>query len=437
MDSQPVGIGLIGCGIVGGGVARLLIDNAALYARRVGRPLELRRVLIRAGDENPTTDVLPEGVLTTDADDFFSTDGLNIVAELAGGTGAAKTFVERAVDAGLHVVTANKALMAAHGVELFARARNNGVAIAFEASCGGGIPFITALQHNLAANRFTGLYGILNGTSNYILTQMVDHGWTYDQALGEAQQQGYAEADPTLDVSGGDAAHKLAILASLAFGAQLSDAQVPTRGIDTLEQTDITLGDELGYVIKLLAIAEQTEAGLSLEVAPCFIDRHELLAKVSGSFNAISLFGDAVGQTMYYGRGAGRMPTASAVVGDICNLACGAYPALFGAMQTWSDQQPPAKLSDPDASRRRYYLRINALDVPGVVAKYSAVLGELEIGIAAVSQHEVQHGQFVPVVVITHNTAAGAMRQAIQRIGKLDVVQGDPVCLRIVDLPEG
>jgi homoserine dehydrogenase len=281
------------------------------------------------------------------------------------------------------------------------------------------------------------MYGIFNGTCNYILTQMTGAGQAYDEALADAQRLGYAEADPTLDVTGGDTMHKLVILASLAFGAQVAEDHVPCEGIDRLHLADIQFGIEMGYQIKLLAIAERTSAGLALSVGPCFVHRDEPIAQVRGSFNAMSLYGHAVGHTFYYGRGAGQMPTASAVVGDLLNLASGSFGALFAAARTWPDQQAPPDLADPDEVQTRYYMRVNALDRPGVLARVSDVLGRHDVSIAAVNQHEQNTGEFVPLVVITHDTAAGALRRAADEIAGLDVIEGQPVCIRIIDMPEG
>lgn len=436
MASDVAGVGLIGCGTIGSGVAKLLIEEAALYERRIGRKVELRCVLVKAGDEKNQTGEVPEDLITTDPETFWSAE-IDIVVELAGGRGVISEFVRKALSMGKHVVTANKALVAAEGGELFALARENDAALAFEASCAGGIPFITALQFNLLSNRVEGMYGILNGTCNYILTQMLGAGKSYDTALAEAQAAGFAEADPTLDVSGGDTAHKLAILASLAFGVEVRDEAIPCQGIQSLNLEDVQFGAELGYEIKLLAIGEMTDAGLSLSVAPCFISREEQLAQVGGSFNAISLYGHAVGHTMYYGRGAGKMPTASAVVGDVLNIISGGYTAAFSHMQTWPDQQPAAKLVSPDDLESRYFLRINALDKPGTVSKFSTILGDESISIAAVLQHEVNVGGFVPVVIATHRAKAGAVKRALERVAALDEVEGEPVCIRIVDMPDG
>ncbi len=438
MADQPVKIALVGCGTVGSGVVKLLVEQRDLYARRLGRPIDIHRVLCRAQDVGAKTAQVPEGALVHDPQQFFNDIAdCAAVIELAGGTTFAKDVVERALRAGKHVVTANKALLAAHGRELFALAREHGVSVAFEASCGGGIPIITAMQFNLIANRITALYGILNGTCNYILTQMMHAGKSYDAALAEAQAAGYAEADPTLDVNGGDAAHKLAVLASLGFGVSVSDAQIDRRGIDALDLADVRFGEELGYVMKLLAIAERTDHGLALSVEPCFVAADEQLAQVGGSFNAVSIFGHAVGHTLYYGRGAGQMPTASAVVGDLMSIIDGAYPAAFSNLRLWSDQHEPVAPIGPDRQEGRYYLRINALDTPGVVAQFSKALGDQGISIAAVMQHEANAGQFVPVVITTHQANAGAVGRAAEAIRTLDAIEGEPVVIRIVDMPEG
>jgi homoserine dehydrogenase len=438
MAGEPFKVGLIGCGTVGSGVVKLLVEEAATYEQRLGRPIEISAVLCRREDVGESTTQVPDGRLVHDVDGFFDAAAdCDAMIELAGGTGFALDMVKRALQAGKHVVTANKALLAAHGRALFELARAHGVSIAFEASCGGGIPIITAMQFNLISNRITAMHGILNGTSNYILTQMTDHGETYEQALAEAQRLGYAEADPTLDVGGGDAAHKLAILASLAFGAGVRDEQIVCQGVDNLDLADARFGAELGYKLKLLASAEQSDAGLSLHVGPCFVNEQEQLAQVGGSFNALSIYGHAVGHTLYYGRGAGQMPTASAVVGDLMSIADGAYPAAFERLRAWPDQHEPAALVDPGELVTRHYMRINALDVPGVVAEFSRVLGEEGISIAAVAQHESKAGQFVPVVIVTHEARAGAIASAARRIADLDAIDGEPVLLRIIDMPEG
>ena len=445
-----VGVGLIGCGTVGSGVVRLLQEQADAYTQRLGRRLDVCRVLVRDTEKAQRTASVERKLLTDDFKSFIDTPNLQIVVEVAGGRGPVSDYVKRALEAGKHVVTANKSLLAAEGRTLFATARRNNVSIAFEASCGGGIPIITALMFGLSANRIEALYGILNGTCNYILTEMTQRRKTYAVALAEAQDKGFAEADPTLDVSGRDAAEKLSILASLAFGAA-ADPNVSTcEGIDQLDLDDIRFGAELGYEIKLLAIAERqrgqaaaqggTAAGpspFSMRVHPCFVHKEVGLAKVHGPFNALAVYGHALGHSMYVGRGAGQMPTASAVVADLLNVAGGWYPQAFSRLNVWLDQHAPATHIDPDDLTSRFYLRISARDVPGVVAKVSTILGHEGISMGAMLQHEIAAGQFVPVVIVTHEARQGAVNQALQQIERLDVIDGSPVCIRIVDLPSG
>lgn len=450
---------MIGCGTVGTGVAGLLREQAEFYERRVEAKVELRRVLVRDVAKACRGAGLTQGVVTADAEQFFATPDMPIVVEVAGGAGPISAYVRRALSAGKHVVTANKSLLAAEGAELFALARKSNASIAFEASCGGGIPIITALQFGLMANRIDALYGILNGTCNYILTEMVQKGKAYATALAEAQEKGFAEADPTLDVSGRDAAQKLAVLASLAFGGKVSGDEVWSEGIDQLQIADIRFGIELGYTIKLLAIGERVSnsevqvlsskagtpnpkpetrnAKLSLRVHPCFVHAGLPLAQVHGSFNALSVYGHANGHTMYYGRGAGQMPTASAVVSDVLNVASGWYPRAFASMNLWCDSHQPVARGNPDDLESRFYLRFNALDVPGVVGRLSTALGDAGISISAIRQHEVAAGQFVPLVITTHRARQGSVMGALAKIQKLDAIEGRPVFIRIVDMPEG
>ena len=442
MSEQSIGVGLIGCGTVGSGVVELLQEQAELYARRLGCRLELRRVLVRPQDVDYKTERVPRDVLVTDPEAFFATDNMPILVELGGGRGAISQFVRRALDMGKHVVTANKALLAAEGAELFALARQRGVSIGFEASCAGGIPLITALNFGLMANRIQALYGILNGTCNYILSQMTSKDAPYATALAEAQTRGFAEADPTLDVGGGDTAHKLAIIASLAFGCQVSDEAIPCTGIDTLDLADVRFGAELGYEMKLLGMAERIDdgngsPGLSLSVQPCFIHREEPLAQVHGSFNAISIFGHAVGQTVYVGRGAGKEPTASAVVSDVLNIAAGWYPQAFGKLHIWPDQQKPPRLFDPRQVQARYYLRFNALDRPGVMGAIATALGDAGISLSGIIQHESCAGEFVPLVMTTHEARQGPLNDALAKLEQRDFIDGEPVVIRVVEMPPG
>jgi len=442
MADKTVGIALLGCGVVGGGVANILLAQRELIRRRTGIDLELRHVVVKSREEYPPNAAdLP---MSLDANAAIDDPASQIVVELIGGTGVAGTFIERALRLGKPVVTANKSLLAQRGRELFALARKHNTAIAFEASCGGGIPIIEALLRSLVANRIDALLGIVNGTCNFILTQMTQKGWSYQQALSEAQKQGFAEANPTLDVSGRDAAQKLAILSSLAFNVYVTEQDIHVEGIDRLEPVDIQFAAELGYVIKLLAIAQRhyppgvtadEQSVLSVRVHPTLVHRDDLLADVSGSFNAISVYGHALGHGLWYGRGAGRTPTASAVVADIVGMAMGTSITAFQQLQTLPDVTPPARVLPFNELRSRYYLRMTARDEPGVLAQVTAALGRQHISLSAIVQHENNHEQGVPVVITTHLAKEGAMQAAIKEIDDLPAILAPTVCLRIVDQP--
>jgi homoserine dehydrogenase len=336
------------------------------------------------------------------------------------------------LQAGKHVVTANKELLALRSAEIFARAAMAGKCLGFEASCVGGVPIIGALRTGLAANRIDALFGIVNGTCNYILTEMLAARKPYAAALAEAQAAGFAEADPTLDVSGHDSAHKLAVLASLAFGAPIEFDRVHVEGIERIELNDLLAGRELGYVCKLLAVARREGDAIGLRVHPAFINVDHPLAAVSGAFNAVSVYGDAVGHTLFYGRGAGAMPTASAVVADLIEIGTGrAQPPVMSSSALTTPQYQPI-----DSLVTRYYLRMTAIDRPNVMAKIATVLGDHEISLRAVVQHEPPHTRAdgaVPIVVTTHQAKESAVRDAVAEIAALDVVTERPVCIRVVD----
>jgi len=436
MAEKTVGITLLGCGTVGGGVVSILRQQRELLRARTGLTLELRHVVVRdRADYPPEHAELP---MSTDAAAAIDDPASDVVVELIGGTGVAGQFIERALNLGKPVVTANKSLLAARGPELFALARRKDACIAFEASCGGGIPIIDALQRGLLANRIDALLGIVNGTCNVILTRMTQNGWGYEQALAEAQRLGFAEANPTLDVSGRDAAQKLAVLASLAFNVRVAEGDVHVEGIDTLQATDIAFARELGYVIKLLAIAERAPGGgeqVSLRVHPTLVRKGDMLADVSGGFNAISVYGHALGHALFYGRGAGRMPTASAVVADIVGVALGTTPAAFRALHIFPDQTPPARVLPFQELQSRYYVRLSAKDQPGVLAQVTTALGRHGISLSAILQHEADQEKFVPVVITTHVAREGAIQAALAEIDALPTIQTPTVCLRIIDQP--
>jgi homoserine dehydrogenase len=439
MAERTIGIALLGCGVVGGGVVRILSEQRDLIARRTGLVFDVRHVVVRDAGKARAAGNLP---LHADAYAAIDDPQVQVVVELIGGTTVAAELVHRALAQGKPVVTANKSMLAAKGRELFALAKKHNTAISFEASCGGGIPIIQALTHGLVANEISALVGIVNGTCNVILTRMTHNGWTYKEALAEAQRLGYAEADPTMDVSGRDTAQKLAILASLAFGANVSEADIHIEGIDTLDPQDIRFAKELGYVIKLLAIAERAEgsgannAALSLRVHPTLVHRQDVLADVSGSFNAISVYGHALGHCLFYGRGAGQMPTASAVVSDLIQTALGTAALAFKQLQIFTDATPAANVLPFAELQSRYYLRVLAKDQPGVMARVAAVLGKYEVSISAILQHESAQDNHVPIVITTHLAKEGALQLAIQEINSLPVIQGPAACLRIIDQPK-
>jgi homoserine dehydrogenase len=431
-----LGVALVGCGTVGGGTALMLTRDRAVVRSRLGADLHLRHV-VDVDCANARRLGIDPSLYRRDLDAALADEATQAVVELVGGTTAAREIIERALRAGKHVVTANKALLAHHGPDLYALARDRGVCIAFEASCAGGVPILRALCDGLIANRIDALYGIVNGTCNYILTAMTRHGESYADALAAAQRDGLAEADCSLDVSGTDSAHKLAILAALAFGRRVDLGAIAVEGIDTLQRCDVRYGQELGYVIKLLAIAQRRPDGLCLRVRPAFISRQHPLAWVSGPFNAVSVYGHAVGHTMYYGRGAGAMPTASAVVADLAAVALGTAGRAFDRLTLWPDRTPPARQLPLEAVESRFYLRVIAEDRPGVLAQMAAILGRHDISISSVLQREPPPGADpaagVPVVITTARALEGNVRKALAEVDALAVIKAQSVCIGIVD----
>jgi homoserine dehydrogenase len=422
--AEPLGVALVGCGTVGSGVARLLLEHPERFAARAGRPIVLRRVVVRHPDKPRPVKIPPE-LITTDLDLVLRDTGVQVAAELVGGIDWSRQAVLRLLAAGKDVVTANKALLATHGCEIFDAARKHGRAIAFEASVAGGVPIIAALTQSLAANQILSLQGILNGTSNFILTGMTEHGHTYGEALAKAQSLGYAEADPTLDVDGTDAAHKLSILAQIAFGMAVPLSSIERRGIAEVEPIDIRFAGELGYTIKLLAETYLHEDQVALHVSPVLLHRYSPLAQVRGAYNAIRVVGDAVGDTLYYGRGAGQMPTASAVAADIIDLSIGRTQRTSQTLRMWSDGGPKLELRPVETVRSRFYLRLLVDDQPGVLAEVAGVLAQHHISIASVIQHEMadeSEGQRVQLVIMTHTAATGAFRAACSKLDHLACV---------------
>ena len=437
MAEKTVKIGLVGFGTIGTGVAKLILDEADSIAARTGLRLELACVVdIDTASDRPVKP--PDGVLTDNLDKLLKDDTIKIGVELVGGTDAAKQIQLKMLKAGKDVVTANKALLAEHGSELYKAAHENKRCIAFEASCAGGIPIVSGLRTGLAANNITAMYGIVNGTCNYILSNMTSKNEDFSEALAQAQSLGYAEADPTLDINGVDSAHKLAILASIAFGSEIALDDIFVEGIEELSKDDIRYGGEMGYVLKLLAIGQKNKDNrISLRVHPSFIAKDNSLARVNGSFNAVSIFGNAVGQVMYYGRGAGMMPTASAIVADIIDVALGNAAAVFEHLQLKPRKEIDSLIDKIDNLVCRFYIRIMCKDKPGVIAQWSKVLAEHQISISGALQHEgLGPDNTVPVVIATHPTPQKNITAALKDMEKLDTIGAKPVCIRIVDIPE-
>ncbi|MGD0784768.1 MAG: homoserine dehydrogenase [Sedimentisphaerales bacterium] len=437
MPEKAIKIGLVGFGTVGCGVAKILLEDCDYIKARTGLKLELAKVVdVDTKRERPVK--LPAGILTSDLNSLLNDKDIQIAIELVGGTKIAKDIQLKMLAAGKDVITANKALLAEFGNELYSAAHKADKCIAFEASCAGGIPIISAIRTGLAANRIKAIYGILNGTCNYILSNMSKKDESFRTALKQAQDKGYAEADPTLDINGHDSAHKLAILASISFGCEILPSDIFVEGIENIDIVDIRYGKEMGYTLKLLAIGQKTDAGkLFLRVHPSFISSDNALARVDGPFNAVSIFGHAVGQTMFYGRGAGMMPTASAVVADIIDVAMGNSKKLFKHLTLEPRNKIDSSFGKIDDLTSRFYIKLKVADKPGVFAQICTILAKHEISLSGVLQHEEHNSKdLVPAVVITHLTQQKKITAALHDLGKLEIVKSEPVCIRIVDIPE-
>jgi homoserine dehydrogenase len=426
---QKITVGMIGLGTVGSGAVRLLQQNAELIRHRVGVPIEVSRIAVRdlRRDRGLT---LPQGVVTDNPADVVDDPNIDIVVELIGGYEPAKELILRAIARGKHVVTANKALLAVHGAEIHEAARRASVSIGFEGSVGGGIPVIKALREALAGNRILSIYGIINGTSNYILSKMTDEDRSFADVLGEAQRAGYAEADPTFDVGGIDTAHKLAILVNLAFGAHIRLEDIYTQGITSISPLDIDFGKELNYTVKLLAIAKMHGGQVEARVHPTMVPDEYAIAKVGGVYNAIQIVGDACQDIMLYGRGAGSMPTGSAVVADIMDISRQILMEPSRKLPAAEDR--PALLLQPmDSITSLYYFRFMALDQPGVLAQISGILGRHSISIAQMIQRGRKEGGSVPLVIMTHTARERDIQKALIEIKSLECVTEEPVLIRM------
>ena len=433
---KPIHVGLLGLGTVGGGTLTVLTRNAEEITRRAGREIRVVRAAVRNLDKaKRTAGDLP---LTTNPFDVVDDPAIDIVVELMGGLEPARELVMQAIANGKHVVTANKHLVAKHGNEIFAAAQAKGVMVAFEAAVAGGIPIIKALREGLTANRIEWLAGIINGTSNFILTEMRDKGAAFDDVLKEAQRLGYAEADPTFDIEGIDAAHKLTILSAIAFGIPMQFDRAYTEGISKLTREDVKYAEELGYRIKLLGIARRAEAGIELRVHPTLIPARRLIANVDGAMNAVLVKGDAVGPTLYYGAGAGAEPTASAVVADLVDVtrlhtADPHHRVPHLAFQP--DRLAATPILPMDEVRTAYYLRLSAFDRPGVLADITRILADGDISIDAMVQKEPAEGEEqVDIILLTHVTVEKNVNAAISKIEALDTVVGQVMRIRLEEL---
>ena len=430
-----VNVGLIGAGTVGCGVIKILNQNKEIIENRTGISINLKRIADNDPDRKRPVK-LPKKKLSKDAWELINDDSIDIIIELVGGTTIAREFVLESIKKGKHVITANKALLAHYGKTIFAEAAKKGVEVGFEASVGGGIPIIKATQESYAANNIISIHGIMNGTSNYILSTMTKYGYEFEDVLKEAQEKGYAEADPSFDIDGIDAAHKLSILIMLSFGTFLNFDKIHVEGIRNITSLDIAYADELGYQIKLLAIAKSREEGIGAGVYPALVKKGTQLADVSGAFNAIYVVGDAVGPTMLYGMGAGMMPTASAVVSDIIQVAKSLslgniHPTAPRPYETTRN----TSLIKTSEIFTKYYLRFQAADIPGILGNITSSLGKHNISIESVIQKS-RHlgGGDVPIVIMTHEAKENNLLSALKEISKFKAITGKTNFIRIEEL---
>lgn len=428
-----IGVGIVGFGTVGTGVARVLLNNAAIIRRRVGVPIEL----VRVADLDVVKDrgvTLAPGVLTAEIDRVLNDPDIDIVVELIGGQDTAKRLILDALAAGKHVVTANKALLALHGEEIFEAATRKGLEVGFEASVGGGIPVVRALTEGLAGNTIESIYGIINGTSNYILSRMTHEGHSFEEVLRDAQRAGYAETDPTFDVAGIDSAHKLAILVGLAYGTPVNFKDIYTEGITNITPTDIAYAKQFGCTIKLLGIAKLVDGEIEARVHPTMLPSSSPIAQVEDVYNAIQLVGDAVGDVVLYGRGAGSMPTGSAVVSDVVAIGRNLLKGAVGRVPVASfqqDQRRPLRLKPMEEIGSLYYLRFTVVDRPGVLAQIAGELGRCGISISSMVQQGRREGQTVPVVIKTHTARERDVQDALREINRRPFVSEPTRLIRV------
>jgi len=429
---SSIAVGLVGMGTVGGGVVKILANKLAYIQNELKIPLRLKRIADLNTDLFAGISV-PDVICSENADDVLNDEEIAIVIELVGGTGFAKNLVLKALDKGKHVITANKALVAEYGPELFSAAVKNNVSIFYEAAVGGGMPSIKTIRESMVGNTVLSISCIINGTCNYILTKMTEDGLSFDSVLKDAQEKGFAEADPTLDIGGGDTGHKVAIMASLISGGYVPYENISIEGITEISQDDILYAEELGYVIKLLGVIKQEPGeALDVRVHPAMLKQGHILSSVSNEFNAVLLNGDSVGDILLYGKGAGELPTASAVVSDIIDCArdclAGISERIPAAFYTEENKRV---LKDTDAITGRYYLRFSVVDKPGVLAAICTSFGEHDISVASVMQREGVDSEFVPLIFITHTVVEKNLRNAIAELEKKDFIKDKTQVIRI------
>jgi homoserine dehydrogenase len=430
---KGINVGLLGFGTVGTGVVKILKEKQSLLRAKIGTNIVLKKICDK-DIESKRAVTVNKDILTTNPYEVIKDPQIDIVIELIGGIQPAKEYIIEALKNGKHVVTANKALLAQEGKEIFALAKNHQRCVYFEASVGAGIPIIKSIREGLVANRFLSIRGILNGTSNFILTCMSEDKCGFKEALREAKQKGYAEADPSLDIEGIDSAHKLILLVYLCYGRLFELKDIFVEGISHISSVDLLYAKEMGFNIKLLAIAKKIKDELEIRVHPTLIPQEHLLSSVRGIFNAIYVSGDLVNDLLFYGPGAGQMSAASAVVADLVDLTQHIKAGLFRPIMDSVEDTTIHRLKKIDNIESRYYIRFMAIDKPGVLAKISGLLGRYQISIASVTQKERRKQKVVPIVMVTHEAKERNLKEALLKIGKLDVVKDKPIAIRIEEL---
>ena len=430
---KKINVGLIGFGNVGAGVVKILKERRALLSEKIGIDISLNRICDKDITSHRAVTV-DKGILTRNATDILDDPNIDVVVELMGGLHPAKEFIKEALNKGKHIVTANKALLAEEGKELFALAHDRGKNIYFEAAVGAGIPIIKGLREGLVANKFSSIFGIVNGTSNYVLSQMSHKGYAFNEALLEAQSKGFAEKNPTFDIEGIDSAHKLLLLTYLCFGRLVSLREIFIEGISQISIADVNYAKELGFEIKLLAIAKKEEKELEVRVHPTLIPKNHTLASVDGVFNAIHVSSDLAGELLFYGPGAGQLCAASGVVSDLVDLAQDIKAGLFRPTLNVVEDTSVRTMRKIDEIESRYYIRCITADKPGVLAKISGILAKFDISIASVSQKEKRKSPHVPIVMVIHQAKEKNLRQALDTINHLDIIKQKAVAIRIEEL---